>query len=217
MKAIKDHALALTLVIANFVVSAVFYGTMPDPVPTHWDVHGVADGFTPKPWGAFLQPLIAAFVLALLVALPRLSPKGFSMEPFARSYSVVVNAVVGLLFALNLAVSLSFAGVAVDVGLVVPIGVGLLFVVIGNYMGKFTRNFFAGIRTPWTLASEEVWLRTHRLGGKMFVLLGLVLMSSALLPAGARLPALVGATALAVLVPVVYSYVLYRRLEGTGG
>ena len=91
-------------------------------------------------------------------------------------------------------------------------GTGLLFVVLGNFMGKLTKNFFVGIRTPWTLASDEVWLRTHRLGGKLFVLAGVALFIAGLL-GGGTVPLLV-AVAVAGGIPVVYSYLLYRRIEG---
>ncbi|MEL7298668.1 MAG: SdpI family protein, partial [Pseudomonadota bacterium] len=91
-------------------------------------------------------------------------------------------------------------------------GVGLLFVVLGNYMGKLRKNFFIGIRTPWTLASDEVWARTHRLGGYLFVAAGIGLMLSAFIGMNAWL-----ITTLALgagLIPVAYSFLLYRKIEG---
>ena len=94
-------------------------------------------------------------------------------------------------------------------------GMGVLFIVIGNLLGKVTRNFFVGIRTPWTLASEEVWYRTHRLAGKLFVAAGLFMVVASL--AGLRLWPLFVSLGVAALVPVVYSYVIYRRIEGLPG
>jgi uncharacterized membrane protein len=88
--------------------------------------------------------------------------------------------------------------------------IGVLFAVIGGVMGKVTRNFFAGIRTPWTLASEEVWNRTHRLGSKIFMAAGLVAVAAALFDLGWWVP--LGALLVGPLVPVIYSYVIYRRL-----
>jgi uncharacterized membrane protein len=90
-------------------------------------------------------------------------------------------------------------------------GMGVLFVVMGNLLGKVTRNFFVGIRTPWTLANEEVWNRTHRLGGKLFVVAGLVVVAAAF--TGVSMWPVFIAIGLAGLIPIVYSYVLYRRLE----
>ena len=97
----------------------------------------------------------------------------------------------------------------------IPAGVGLLLVVLGNFMGKLTKNFFVGIRTPWTLASDEVWLRTHRLGGKLFVLAGAGLFVAGL--SGAGHVAILLAVVVAAGIPVAYSYVVYRKLEGFKG
>ena len=97
----------------------------------------------------------------------------------------------------------------------IPAAAGLLLVVSGNYMGKFRRNFFIGIRTPWTLASDEVWLRTHRLGAKTFVIGGLLVTLGACLSLGkAFMVAVIGAAA---AIPILYSFVIYRRLNGFGG
>ena len=103
-------------------------------------------------------------------------------------------------------------GKPVDMNRGVEAGVGLLLIVLGNFMGKITRNFFVGIRTPWTLASDEVWLRTHRLGGKLFVLAGAVFFVCGILGLGAMAP--FAATAVAALVSIAYSYVIYRKIEG---
>lgn len=90
-------------------------------------------------------------------------------------------------------------------------GVGVLLVVMGSFLGKVTKNFFVGIRTPWTLASDEVWLRTHRLGGKLLVLAGVATLISGLL-GGGPIPLLV-AVLIAAVVPVAYSYFIYRQTE----
>jgi len=128
------------------------------------------------------------------------------------SFLIFVVAVLALLSVI--AVLVLFAGTGADVPIesIVPLGVGLLFLILGNYMGKVRKNFFIGTRTPWTLASDEVWARTHRLGGWVFMLSGILLMGAAFLP-GMMIP-LVVAVVIAAFAPVVYSYVLYRRLEG---
>ena len=95
---------------------------------------------------------------------------------------------------------------------VVPAAVGLLFVIIGNYLGKTSKNFFLGIRTPWTLASDEVWSRTHRLAGKCWVIAGIALIVCSTL--GYAYAGLMFALVLSAFIPSVYSYVLYRRLVG---
>jgi uncharacterized membrane protein len=170
------------------------------------------NGFTPKPWGAFIGPILMLGVFALLKVLPRISPRGYRMGAFQNTYGVIRLALVAFLFLVMVLALLAGAGVPVPLNGAIFAGVGLLFIVLGNYMGKLTKNFFVGIRTPWTLASEEVWLRTHRLGGKLFVLAGIALLVSGFF--GGSMLVLVISLVAAGLIPVVYSYVLYRRIEG---
>lgn len=211
MKLLKNNLLGILLTGAAFAVVAALYPSMPERVPTHWNIHGVADGFMPKPWGPFVMPLTMVAILAVFMVIRRTSPKEAPVERFGRVYSIFSASVLALLFVITVVAALAATGVALNMTTIVMVATGALFVVLGNFMGKVTRNYFVGIRTPWTLANEEVWLRTHRLGGKAFVVGGLAMILSAL----TGLPAL-GLVALfaAALVPVVYSYVVYRRVAG---
>ena len=199
------------LVVAAFALVAAAYNVLPQYVPTHWNASGVVDAKMAKPWGPFMLPLTMAGVFALLLVLPHISPRGYDMTRFRRAYGVMQLGILGFLFAMNVIVLLTGLGWAVPVSRLVPVGVGALLVIIGNLMGKVTRNFFVGIRTPWTLADPEVWMRTHRFGGKMLVLAGLASVVVGLLDADPRL--LLSVMLLAVIVPAVYSYVIYQRLE----
>jgi uncharacterized membrane protein len=157
--------------------------------------------------------------LAMMFAvLPIISPRKFEIAPFARSYGIVVMATLAFLLVVGTLALLAGAGYHVSMQLVAPIAVGALLMVIGNFMGKFRKNFFVGIRTPWTLTSDAVWERTHRLAGWLFVLAGLAWIVGGL--ANAPPAVMVIATLVAAFVPVVYSYLLYRRVERhpqTGG
>jgi uncharacterized membrane protein len=211
MKLLKSNLLGILLTAAAFAVVAALYPAMPERVPTHWNIHGVADGFMPKPWGPFVLPLLMAGVLAIFIIIRRASPKEAPVERFGRVYSIFSGSVLAFLFVITVVAALAATGVALNMTTIVMIAVGALFVVMGNFMGKVTRNYFVGIRTPWTLANEEVWLRTHRLGGKVFVVGGLAVILSVL----AGLPALAVAALFAVtLIPIVYSYIVYRRVTG---
>lgn len=215
MRIDRTQVLSLGLVLCAFALGAAFYPRLPELVPTHWGLRGTADGFTPKPWGPFVIPLTMLATWLILLAVPRISPRGFGVESFRRAYAVIQVAVLAFLLLLSALATLAGAGFPVDVGRAAIGGTGLLFVVLGNFMGKLTRNFFVGIRTPWTLASEEVWHRTHRLAGKLFVLAGIATFASGL--AGGGAVPLVAAAAVASLVPALFSYLLYRRLEGFSG
>src|SRR6266540_1592690 len=181
MKLSRTHLLSSGFIVLSFVMTAVLYNRLPEWVPTHWNARGDANGFMPKPWGPFLLPLTMAFTYVLLVVLPRISPQGYRMDRFKAVFELMQASLLAFLFLLTVLALLAGIGVAVPMNRAIFAGLGLLFIVLGNFMGKVTKNFFVGIRTPWTLASDEVWLRTHRLGGKLFVLAGLAVLVSSLL------------------------------------
>ncbi|MGH9260981.1 MAG: SdpI family protein, partial [Acidimicrobiales bacterium] len=102
-------------------------------------------------------------------------------------------------------------GMAVPIERVVPLAIGVLLVFLGNYLARVEPNWFVGIRTPWTLSSDAVWRQTHRTGGPVFVVAGLVVAAAALAPRAAAWPIMIAAIAGASLIPVVQSYVLWRK------
>jgi immunity protein, SdpI family len=210
----RGETVSLVFVVAAFAASAALYPRLPEAVPTHWNLHGQVDGFSHKPFAPFVLPVVMAGMLLFFRLLPSISPRGFRFERFAGVWALFEAAVIGALLldhGLTLAAGL---GKPVDGARGAIAGTGLLLALIGNYLGKVTRNFFVGIRTPWTLASEEVWMRTHRFGGKLFVLAGLILFVTALAGAGVVLG--FAAVIAAAIGSVVYSYVVYRKVEGFG-
>jgi uncharacterized membrane protein len=211
VKRLSD-VLGLVLVAAGFALVARAYPGLPDPMPSHWNAAGQVNGWMPRFWGAFLVPLIMAALWLIFLVLPRISPRGFEMEPFLRAWGVFkVTTLAVMLFIGGLVLrAAQHGGELSQTALLCSLGI--LLVVMGNLLGKVTRNFFVGIRTPWTLASEEVWLRTHRLAGKIFVVAGLLVVAAPLF--GVSVWPIFLVIAVAGLVPIVYSYVLYKRLEG---
>ncbi len=205
--------LGFLFVVIAFAFTLWIYPALPHAVPIHWGPSGHANGFAPKPWGAFIGPLTLFGIWIVVTILPSISPRGYRLEPFQAVYGTIELVLLGMFLILTMASLMAAAGQPIHITLVVPLAVGVLFVILGNYMGKMTKNFFIGIRTPWTLASDEVWSRTHRLGGWLFVLSGLAMIIEALLRLVA--PALLLLTVLVpALVPVLYSYALYKRIEG---
>ncbi|HPH78859.1 MAG TPA: SdpI family protein [bacterium] len=189
-----------------------FYNKLPAIVPTHWNLAGEADGFGSKTTHLILMPVIVLGMMIMLMVLPKLDPKKEKYEKFAEVYE---------LFQLLLAAFMSYtylvtiwAGLnpKVDVGFAILAGIGLLFVAIGNYMGKIRQNYFVGIKTPWTLDNEEVWNKTHRLGGWCFVLAGLMFLVQAFL-AWKTWWVLAIALTVILAVPIGYSYWLHKQLK----
>lgn len=214
MKRMSD-VLGFLLVAGAFFAVTVLYASLPDPMPTHWNAAGQVNGWMPKFWGAYLLPLLMAGMWLLFLVLPKISPRGFEMEPFLRAWGVLKVTILALMATIGGLVLRAAQHGGEMSQTPIFVALGILFAVIGNLLGKVTRNFFVGIRTPWTLASEEVWLRTHRLAGKLFVAAGLLMAASALV--GLPLWSFIGLLVVASLVPVVYSYVIYRRIEGLPG
>ena len=204
-------ALNWALIALGFGVAAWLSPRLPELVPTHWDARGHVNGYVRKPLGVYILPMTMLGVHALLAALPRMSPRGFEIAPFGRVYELLHTATLGFLLFITVLALRAAAGDHVPILQATCVAIGLLLIVIGNFLGKVRRNFFVGIRTPWTLANDEVWLRTHRLGGKTFVLAGVVVVAGVCL--GASVAQCTFVAVLAALVPAVYSYVVYRRLE----
>ncbi|HMK89911.1 MAG TPA: SdpI family protein [Methylocystis sp.] len=211
MRTDRAVMLSVALVVTAFAVSLIFYDSFPERVPMHWNADGVADRTVAKPWGPFVSPLVMAGMLALFLVLPRISPRGYEIEPFRRSYDILQLGLIAFIFLVNLVVLLNALGFPIPMSRLLPVGLGLLFALIGNFLGKVTVNFFVGIRTPWTLADPEVWLRTHRFAGRLFVAVGLGMAVCGLL--GVASHWLLAAALLLCVAPAAYSYVVYSRLN----
>jgi len=211
--------LSIVLTLGALAVTLALYPHMPEKIPTHWNIEGKIDGYGDKAFAAFLMPSVVLGLMALFAALPWLSPKQFAVDTFRSTYWFIVLVITAaMIFIHGLTMWAAMAGRPVDITKPLLAGILVMFGVMGNVMGKVRRNFYVGIRTPWTLASERVWNDTHRLAARWFVAaaaLGLVVV---ILPI--PLPALVITTIVlimsAALGPVVYSLVHYKRLERAG-
>ncbi|NGX17587.1 SdpI family protein [Wenzhouxiangella sp. XN24] len=204
---------SLMLCMLAISFGALVYGELPEQVATHFNRAGEADDWSDPLTAVLMMPGIMLVTWLLLWGLPKVSPTGWRVEPFAPIWNRVQLALLAFLLFIHVSVlghALGWWGA--DMGRPVLVGVGLLLVVLGNYLGKTTRNFFLGIRTPWTLASDEVWRRTHRLGGWVMVVTGVVLVGMGIFGANEIVLAVV--IAVAVLAPVVYSFFVYRSVEG---
>lgn len=200
-------------VVAMLGIAVWLCPHLPAQAPTHWDASGNVNGWMPRFWAAAIWPLTMLGMAVIYALLPVISPRRFEIAPFARVYGIIVLATLAFLVVVGTIALLVGAGYHISMDVVAPVAVGALLMVIGNFMGKFRKNFFVGIRTPWTLTSDVVWERTHRLAGWLFVLAGLVWIVGGLLHAS--IVVLVAAAAAAGFIPAVYSYFLYRRVEGS--
>ncbi|HXS53958.1 MAG TPA: SdpI family protein [Usitatibacter sp.] len=215
MKA-RYFAACAILVAAGFAATILAWPQLPERIPLHWNVHGEVDGWGPRGLMMVLGPGAMLAELAIFALLPVLSPKRFALESFTPTYLRIMLG--AILLAGYITAVLLFAGLTghVDVSAALLGGVSVLLVFIGNLMGKVRRNFFIGIRTPWTLASERVWYATHRLAGKTIVATGIASFAAALWGGLAGTLAWIALVLAGVLVPVAYSFVHYKALERDG-
>jgi uncharacterized membrane protein len=208
---------ALALTVAAWAASFIAYPYLSQQVPIHWNIRGEVDGYGDKTWATFLVPAMMIGLLLLFRLLPWLSPKAFSLDAFRSTYEFAVALGMGLVAYIHGLMLWAAFGQQVDISRALLGGLCLFFALIGNVLGKVRRNFFMGVRTPWTLASERVWIDTHRLAARMFVAAGLIGFVLCLVLRGpVAFVAAFSLIMIAALGPVAYSLVHYKRLERQG-
>jgi len=204
------------LFIAALAVAASIwaYPRLPPTMATHWNLHGTPDGFSSRVWALAIVPIMLVFMTIIFNVLPKVDPRGENYAKFLRSYWLIANAVIVFLLVAHALVIASGLGYSVKIDRLMPLGVGLLFVFLGNYLTRVEPNWFVGIRTPWTLSSDTVWRRTHRTGGLLMVIGGLVLAVGAFMPRPVFLALFVATIVIVAVIPIVQSYVLWKRERG---
>jgi len=208
---VRNRWIGVIVATVAFAAAIWAYPQLPPRVATHWNIRGEVDGYSGRFAAAFIIPLAILVLAGVAHVLPKIDPKRANYPKFLDTYWLLINGILIFMGAIYLAVLGNAIGAPVPIQRVIPIALGFLFIIIGNYLGRVQPNWFLGIRTPWTLSSDTVWRKTHRLGAWVFVIAGVLFMASAFVP-GAR-----GAVPLAViimglvLVPVVYSLYLWMR------
>jgi len=191
--------LTLALYLSSFIASDA-------KIPSHWDIRGEIDGYTGKWTAILLFPGINAFLFILMLILPIISVR-YRETParFSRMVPIITNIVIFFFAIIHIYTLLLGAELVSNTGSFLYYTLGLMFILLGNVLPKMPSSFFIGIRTPWTLSSEYVWRKTHKIGGICFVISGLLMI---------LIPAILGnnATALTVMFVLFMSLVLYPVL-----
>ena len=203
--------LTLAIVVVCLLAGIVFYQHLPLLVISHWNIQGQPNGYSSREFGAFGLPAIMLIAYFLFLFLPIIDPHRNRYAEFGKAYHLIKFAIIALLGFLYFVMSFANLGYPVAVEKIVPIALGILYIVIGISLSGIKKNFFFGIRTPWTLSSENVWNKTHKLGGTLFTVAGILIILSCLLTPLISFIVLIGATILAAIISVLYSYALYRK------
>lgn len=191
--------------------SAAVYGRLPARIASHWDAQGIVNGEMSRAWGAWLMPVVLAIMAFVLPRIPAIDPRRENYAKFRSSYDLVINASMTMVAALHVAMLGVALGWPISMERLTPILVGSLFILLGNVMPRARPNWWFGIRTPWTLTNDRVWERTHRLGGWVFVIAGILLLLSALLAPAAAVAVVITVSIGAAIIPLVYSYFTWKQ------
>jgi uncharacterized membrane protein len=210
--------IAIVIVALSAGAAAWLAAGLPEQIPTHWNIRGEVDGYGGK-WTLYMMPIIMAAILVLFYFLPSLSPKSFEVDTFRPTYLYIMVLVVGLfayiqgvlLYSVRQSV---LKEPSVDFGRLFLAGMFLFFGLMGNVIGKVRKNFYIGIRVPWTLASDRVWNDTHRMAAWLWVAAGV--LGFAMLVLGAPIYVAIVLLVAAGLIPIVYSFIHYKALERSG-
>lgn len=207
----------IALSLMTIVVTGLLYPRLPTEIPMQWGLDGQVNRYGSRA-AIWLTALLPLLMYVIMKAVPRIDPRRDSYRKHATAYRSTVVATIIFMIAIHGIVLAASLGVPIAVATFVKAGVGVLFVVIGNFLTQARHNYTFGIRLPWTLASERVWRKTHRLGGPVFVTAGLGFLVVApfsgtiaiVIPLGLLFGGLIGLS--------VYSYVLFaREREGNDG
>jgi len=202
--------IAALIILATLIATIVVYPDLPSRIPAHWNFRGEVNRYGDK-WEAFLMPATMAFFVLLFAVMPWLSPRRFEVSTFRSTYLYIMVVVVAFLAYLHALVLWAALSKPLDMNRALMGAAFLSLALLGNVLGKVRRNFFIGVRTPWTLASEKVWDATHRFAAKVFVIAGLLGLLSVAVADGLKIEWVI--LIAAALASVLYSLVYYKRLE----
>jgi len=206
----KSEILIVGIALLSFAIGVYYYPQMPEQMASHWNARGQVDDYLPRFWGVFLMPIILVPLALLFWAIPRIDPLRENIERFRRYYDGFVILFMMFMIFVYFQTILWSIGIKISPNTFLPIAGGLLFVGAGILIENTRRNWFIGIRTPWTLSSDQVWDKTHRVGGKLFKIAGVIAIVGIFFQSYAVFFVLVPAILVAVYT-VVYSYFEYKR------
>jgi uncharacterized membrane protein len=201
---------SIFLVLAGTIISGYYYPTAPDSFVTRWDGLGQPSGYMRGDVGLFLIPSVMGALVLLFHILPHVDPTKKNTSEIRESFGRFTVIITLFLFLIHLQVISSNMGLAVNPASTMPLLMGALFYFTGDIIGSIKRNWFMGIRTPWTLSSERVWRKTHHLGGMLFKVCGFISVLGVIAPELA-VYLMVAPAVISAIYLSIYSYLEYKK------
>ncbi len=216
MKVKYSRYLSVSVLIAMFIVAVYFYPMLPERIATHFGPDGVPNGFMGKFWGLFLLPLVSLVLYILFLIIPYIDPLKKNIEEFRDYYDILVFIFMTFFLYLELGIVLWNVGFRINMTRFVTFPIGILYIYLGILLLKSRRNWFVGIRTPWTLTNDRVWEKTNKLGGWLFIIDGILVILSFFTGKFMMFFMVWFVLAIALFL-IVYSYFLWKKFEGKEG
>lgn len=204
----------VAIIALAIIAGAYFWKDLPNEMASHWNINDEVDGTMGKFWGTFMLPITLVGMTLLLLGVPEIDPLKQNIAQFRPTFNLFITMmtiflvyVYGLTLVWNL-------GIEFKMGQMILPGIGIIFIGSGYMMGQAKQNYFIGIRTPWTLANDVVWDKTHAIGGKLFIAAGVITMLTAFASQYA-FPIMMVAILGTVIFTTVYSYVIFNQIQRT--
>ncbi|WP_026486588.1 SdpI family protein [Caldanaerobius polysaccharolyticus] len=207
---VKKDWWLIAVICITWIITFAIYGRLPEKIPIHWNAAGHIDRYGAKAT-IFLSPSLTTLIYAGMLFLPLIDPRRANYAKFTGPYRVIRSLLVLIFVIIHLMSTGAALNYSIKIDRILPLVLSIMIIVMGNYMGKLRHNYFVGIKTPWTLADEDVWNKTHRFGGLLWVLAGLIgLIGSFIGGMWAFMMFLIPLLA-ASIAAVVYSYFAYKN------
>ncbi|MCE8426633.1 MAG: SdpI family protein [Candidatus Methanoperedens sp.] len=206
----KSEIILSGLIILSFAIAIYYYPQMPEEVASHWNAQGQVNGHMSKFWGLFLMPIISVGMLLLFIMIPRIDPLKSNIQKFRKYYDGYVVLIMVFLFYLYVLTLFWNSGYTFNIITFLSPGLAILFYYTGILIENAKRNWFIGIRTPWTLSSDKVWDKTHKIGGKLFKIAG-VFALLAIFFESFEIFIIIVPVILISIFTVIYSYFEYQK------
>ena len=206
----KSEILIIAIILLAFGISVYIYPQMPERIAIHWNAQGQVDGYMSKAVGLFVLPLIIFGLALVFIGIPRIMPSKVDIKKFGKHYGGFSIWFFIFMFSIHAFTILWNLGIEISLFLFLPLGMGILYIYTGFLCENAERNAFVGIRTPWTLGSGNVWDKTHKIGGKLMKVAGIVTFLGVFFQRYALSFIIVPLISVTIYT-IIYSYVIYKR------
>jgi len=204
--------LVLVMIIGATLAGLLLWSRLPEQMASHWNFNDQVDGYMSKFWGVFMVPLITLGMFVLFLVIPSIDPLKANIAQFREAFNLfIVLMVVFMLYIYGLTLAWNLGYTDFKISSSILPAIGLLFIFIGFMLRRAKRNFFIGIRTPWTLSSDQVWNKTHQLGSILFMASGALAVVGSFFGGTTAFWMLMIPIFGSTIFLVIYSYILYRR------